>query len=346
MPCYHPLKGFVVGRTDAGKRKIKVTSYDVNHLERIDEEHPWICVPDEHTVYSDVVFPSFDIPCGKCIGCRLDYSRSWAARCLLEIKEHDSNYFVTLTYDDNHLPLSMGTLPDTGEMVTTATLVKSDFQKFMKRLRKAADEKIRFFACGEYGDRTARPHYHAILFGLHLDDLRFYKRVGDFNYYTSEWLSKIWPFGFVVVGEACFETAAYVARYVTKKLNGAAAEKYEQLGIIPEFCLMSRRPGIAAGYVEEKGLSLLDDEYIFVGTDKGAKKFRPPKYFKRRFDSFFEDTDIVYCVKQDADSEASIRLMESIKRLQSDQTDVSYLEMLAAQEAVQKAKMRGLERSL
>lgn len=128
---------------------------------------------------------------------------------------------------------------------------------------------------GEYGDQTFRPHYHALLFGLRLDDLRFYKRVGDYNYYNSPWLQKLWPFGFVVVGEACFETAAYTARYITKKLNGEAADKYKMLNIQSEFALMSRKPGIGGAYVERNIDSILDDEYIYVSTPDGGKKFPP-----------------------------------------------------------------------
>lgn len=351
MSCYHPLKGFIIGKTDAGKNIMKITSYEVDHLERPDESRSYMPIMEKEKVYSDVVYPSYDIPCGHCIGCRLQYSLDWAARIVCESAQFSENYFITLTYDDAHLPLSSGLVPDTGEIVTTATLVKEDWQKFMKRLRKAydkkyPDEKLRFYMAGEYGDKNFRPHYHAIIFNLHLDDLQFYKRCGDFNYYVSPWLNELWPFGYVVVGECNWQTAAYVARYVTKKLNGKVAEKYEMLGLIPEFALMSRRPGIASAYCEEKGKHLLDYEYMIVSTPDGGRKFRPPKYFKRKFDSFFESDDMLYCVKQDEKAEASIRLMESIKQLQEDQTDLSYIELLAVSEEAQKAKIRGLERSL
>ena len=105
---------------------------------------------------------------------------------MLELQYHDSAYFVTLTYDDFHIPKAYYPDPETGEVHTSYTLCKRDFQLWMKRLRKKfSDDKIRFFACGEYGGQTKRPHYHAIVFGLHLNDLVKYKTVkeGD-SYYT------------------------------------------------------------------------------------------------------------------------------------------------------------------
>ena len=131
------------------------------------------------------------VPCGQCIGCRIDRSRQWANRCMLELQYHDSAYFVTLTYDDLHVPKAYYPDPDTGEAHQSLTLCKRDFQLWMKRLRKRfSDDKIRFFACGEYGGSTHRPHYHAIVFGLHLDDLVKYKTVqegdGYYTYYNSD----------------------------------------------------------------------------------------------------------------------------------------------------------------
>lgn len=352
MPCYHPLKGFIIGETTKGKPKIKVTSYNVHHLERKGEGSQWICVPDEKEIYPDVLYPAFDIPCGHCIGCRLAYSRDWAARCVLEQKQHNSSYFITLTYDDLHLVWSASVDEDTGEILGTPTLVKRDFQLFMKRLRKKYEKKykgskLRFFAAGEYGDKSFRPHYHAIIFGLVLDDLVPYKGSGSFRLYTSDWLQELWPNGMVVVGEATFETAAYVARYVCKKVNGSEKEKYDKLGIIPEFSLMSRKPGIAAYYVDENIEHLLDDLYISVSTATGGKKFPAPKYFKRKYDAFFEQQDMLrYSCIQDQMSEASRRQLESIKQQKSGMTSLSYLDLLAVQEAAQVAKLKGLERSL
>lgn len=362
MPCYHPLKGFIIGFTDNYKNKLKITDYKVDHLEYNEIKNIYEKIYTKERKYNDapVFYPEYDIPCGRCIGCRLKYSSEWAARCCLELKRHDSSYFVTLTYDDCHVPYSTGIVPETGELVTTTTLVKRDVQLFMKRLRKKYaekyDNKIRYFLAGEYGDKTFRPHYHAIIFGLRLDDLEFYKRSGDFNLYTSKWLEDIWSvpnthpaerLGMVVVGEANFETAAYVARYVTKKLNGKEAEKYEQLGIIPEFSLMSRKPGIGGDYADENIEHMLDDMYLNLSTPNGGKKLPIPKFYKRKFDAFFEDQDILqyYQWKEDR-LKASRRVMESIKQQQLNNTTLSYLDLLQVNEVNQKAKIKGLERSL
>lgn len=203
------------------------------------------------------------VPCGKCVGCRLEYSRQWANRCMLELQYHDSAYFVTLTYDDYHVPRSYYADPETGEAQASLTLDKRDWQLFMKRLRKAhPDDKIRFFMCGEYGPNTFRPHYHAIIFGLHLDDLVPWSRSDQgYQYYRSESLERAWsvkttfdgidgetcatplaPIGYALVGEVTWETCAYTARYIMKKLNGPEAQFYSDFNLQPPFVLMSRKP--------------------------------------------------------------------------------------------------------
>ena len=153
------------------------------------------------------------VPCGQCLGCRLDYSRMWAVRCYHESQLHDKNMFITLTYDDEHVPWSAVT----GEQ----TLVKKDLQLFWKRLRKHFDKlgiKIRYYGAGEYGDYTNRPHYHAIVFGCDMDDKQLYKlsELG-FPYYVSDTLDKIWEKGQCLVADVSVDTCAYVARYVVKE---------------------------------------------------------------------------------------------------------------------------------
>lgn len=150
--------------------------------------------------------PELRLPCGQCVGCRLERSRQWALRCVHEASLHDSNLFVTLTYDDEHLP-------------EFNSLYYPDFQKFMKRLRKKfSRENIRFYMCGEYGETTLRPHYHVILFNFDLPDRRLYRRShsGD-HLFTSEILTKIWGKGFCPFGNVTFQSAAYTARYIMKK---------------------------------------------------------------------------------------------------------------------------------
>lgn len=272
MSCYHPQTAVVLGvDPHTGKKALKFLG--------------------EKAVAS-LLYPGKEViqlPCGQCVGCRIDRSRQWANRCMLELQYHDSAYFVTLTYDDEHVPKAYYTDPATGEAYTSLTLCKRDFQLWMKRLRKKfSDDKIRFFACGEYGGETKRPHYHAIVFGLHLHDCVKYKTVreGDsyYTYYNSESIQETWPNGFVVVGEVTWESCAYVARYVTKKLSGPQAEFYEKFNLVPEFSDMSRRPGIARQYYDEHGKDIYEHAYINVSTPTGGRKFKPPRYFDRLFD--------------------------------------------------------------
>lgn len=177
------------------------------------------------------------VPCGKCASCKCDYSRDWANRMILELQDHDEAMFLTLTYNDEHLPLSAKGFP---------TLVKRDVQLFLKRLRKyLGDKRIRYYLAGEYGTRTHRPHYHAIIYGIGIncfDDLVFrgYNKLGH-PYFTSPTLEGIWSNGFISFSSVSWRTCNYVARYVLKK----QAEREDCEGVcLPPFNLSSRKPGI------------------------------------------------------------------------------------------------------
>lgn len=187
------------------------------------------------------------------------------------------NCYLTLTYDDEHVPWSK----ETGEQ----TLRKSDLQDFMKRLRYYLHPlKVRFFACGEYGDETHRPHYHIILFGYDFSDKYFYKFSKDgFPYYISPTLTSIWGKGHCSVAAVSFESCAYVARYVTKKLTGEAGEKaYE--GIQPEFINMSRRPGIGKDWYDQYKNDIYPyDEAILQGNN-GTRVLRVPRYYDKQLE--------------------------------------------------------------
>ena len=198
MSCYHPLIAAPSGeKTKLGKDKYKILGA-AEDFEEIRRNEVGIL-----------------IPCGKCIGCRLDYSRRWADRMMLELETAGCGVFLTLTYDnDNILWLDDN---ESGEKV--GTLVKRDCQLFMKRLRKYyGDLSIRFFLAGEYGDKTKRPHYHCIFFGVSLinigDCIYFGKNELGQNYYTSENLTRIWSKGHVLVANVSWQTCAYVARYI------------------------------------------------------------------------------------------------------------------------------------
>ena len=153
------------------------------------------------------------IPCGQCTGCRLRKRKDWATRMELEAysQSKENIWFITLTYDDDHVP-TQDTV--TGEIYkgginiwkgtserprTTQTLSVEDTQLFIKRLRKAVKEPLRYFLAGEYGDNTARPHYHMILYGWHPDDLKPIHKLSRHGHYTSDKLVKIWGQGTVVI---------------------------------------------------------------------------------------------------------------------------------------------------
>lgn len=203
-----------------------------------------------------------DLPCGQCIGCRLERSRQWAVRCMHEASLHEENSFLTLTYDDQHLPSDL-------------SLRVSDFQNFMKRLRKSiAPRRVRYYHCGEYGEAFARPHYHALLFGYSSPDRKFFSKRGDNRVFTSDSMSRLWPHGFSVEGDVTFDSAAYVARYVMKKVTGDRAEVH-YAGRHPEYTTMSRRPGIGAGWFAK----FASDVYPLDRVVVNGKDTRPPRFY-------------------------------------------------------------------
>ena len=194
-----------------------------------------------------------EVACGQCLGCRLDKSRMWAARIVHESTLHPENCFVTLTYDDEHMPRLFSGGP--------GTLRKKDFQDFMKRLRwRFPGRKIRYYHCGEYGEQLDRPHYHACLFNLSFgfDQTLFHVRK-EHQLFVSKTLDDLWPHGFASVGELTFESAAYVARYCVKKVTGEKAHNHylraDEYGVAywlePEYSTMSRRPGIGRDWYEK-----------------------------------------------------------------------------------------------
>ena len=323
MACYHPLKGFDTGTlTINNKPKYIIKPYD-SVLYNIDG--------------TEMDF--IEIPCGRCIGCRLAYSRMWADRCMAEATLHDESYFVTLTYDPDHVPYCID--QETGEIGKYQTLVKRDCQLFMKRLRKnyKYDNKIRFFLAGEYGLQTARPHYHVILFGLKLDDLVFYKKTPlGFNLYTSEFLNSVWNYqGYVIVAEVTWETCAYTARYIMKKQTGTASEFYEELNIQQEFTLMSRKPGIAKDFYDQHKLELLKYREVDISTQKGGRKIRSVKYF----DKFL---DIDYPEEREEIKSNLKKQMEVIKAKKLENTSLSYMEMLEVSEDIKINRIKKLPR--
>lgn len=185
----------------------------------------------------DILTPFKDgitaIPCGKCVGCRVDKANDWATRASIEATQYKKNCFLTLTYDNEHLPEG-------------GKLQKEDLQKFWKRLRKHIQpERIRYICCGEYGLRTKRPHYHAIIFNFYPEDAKTWgKNHEKDDLKTSKTIENLWGKGFVVVAPANYETAAYVARYCVKKAYGKKLS--EPKGKPKEFILASKMPAIGS----------------------------------------------------------------------------------------------------
>lgn len=215
----------------------------------------------------------FEVPCGQCIGCRLERARQWAVRCVHEAQMHDENCFITLTYNNDNLP-------------EDKSVHKRHLQLFFKRLRRKIGKELRYYACGEYGDRLGRPHYHACIFGVDFHDkthLRgsnyrwhrnHFKKGHVHDLYRSTLLEDRWPYGYSTVGELTFESAGYVARYCTKKITGEKSkDHYGDKN--PEFALMSSRPGIGYSWYQKYKTDVYPKDFF---TINGVKN-KPPRYY-------------------------------------------------------------------
>jgi len=212
--------------------------------------------------------PHAAVPCGQCLGCRLDWAADWALRCEKEAKLWPYNSFVTLTYNDEELPIGAS---------TRSTVSKREFQLFMKRLRFELGEGIRFFASGEYGDKNDRAHYHALLFNCHFPDQLQWRVSRGHTLYRSAILERLWPYGFSTIGPVNFQTANYVARYVVKKLRGSLAQQ-QYADREPPFALMSRNPGIGAHWLAKHASDVYPTGTIVYGEGRVR---RAPRYFDK-----------------------------------------------------------------
>lgn len=251
MPCYHPIHAYKDKSTDSGKTVVVFNRNDSWRGERL------------------------ELPCGQCIGCRLERARQWALRCVHESQLYERNCFITLTYDERHLPKATGVCGVCKVRHAIAgSVCVSEFQRFMKRLRRAYGPGIRFFHCGEYGDENRRPHYHALLFNHDFEDKKVFSGDSSRRVYTSDALAALWPLGFSTVGDVTFESAGYVARYSLKKVTGKKQEAFYG-GRRPEYCTMSRRPGIGARWFERfSGDVYPVDRVVHRGVCS-----RPPRYY-------------------------------------------------------------------
>jgi hypothetical protein len=242
-----------------------------------------------------------------------------------EAQMHECSVFVTLTYDDEHLPKN-------------GSLDYGDFQKFMRRLRKKKGS-CRFYMCGEYGDLNGRPHFHAALFGVDFEDREPFRTLpSGSRIWTSKELELLWPFGYSSLGQVTFESAAYIARYVCKKVTGEGSNEHysrvnletgEVIAMEPEFCSMSLKPGIGQTWLEKYGFGDVfpHDRVVMAGREQPVPRFY--KQWLRKRDAFMSD---------DLDFER----MKKAEKYVDDCTEAR----LAEREQVAKARLRFKKRGL
>lgn len=240
-----------------------------------------------------------------------------------EAQLYERNVFITLTYDNENLP-------------ENRSLDLTHFQKFMKRLRKKFGANIRFYHCGEYGDRYGRPHYHACIFNLDFPDKTIIRITPQgHKLYASKTLDDLWGFGLTRIGDVTFESAAYCARYIMKKITGdPAKEHYEYVSEdgeifnrVPEYTTMSRRPGIGAAWLDKYYRDVYPSDEVIIN----GKRYRPPKAYDARFEII--DPDMLVRVKHG-------REVAGFRHRANNTPD-----RLKVREAVQRRKLERLKRN-
>lgn len=255
----------------------KASSVDINYFEEDYENH----------LYKSRFI---QIPCGRCIGCRIDYSRSWADRMTYHYLTcpNDINWFVTLTYDPDMLEKHLSCKND----FYLYSLDYTHKDEFLTRLRnKYRKCDIDYYFSGEYGGETARPHLHAIIYNAPFDDLVFWKTNDNGDpIYISDQLQSLWDYGFCTISPFTWTSAAYTARYVEKKSFGYNAQEYKAFGLLPERSFSSRRPAIAKEYYIQNYKSLWANNGLDVGREvNSCGKLGIPRYFRKLASSGTKD---------------------------------------------------------
>lgn len=310
MPCFYPIRGYRSNSPNENGRYPVVFNFKAGLADR-----------------------PFSIPCGQCIGCRIERSRSWAIRCVHEASLYESNCFITLTYSDEFLSADRN-------------LLVEDTQLFWKRLRKKFGKGIRYFMCGEYGERFGRPHYHACVFNFDFPD-KVFKRVnaiGD-RIYSSDSLQKIWGMGDCEIGAVSYASAAYVARYVLKKITGPDAEQaywfVDDDGVChdrrSEFVTMSRRPGIGRGWLDRYTTDVFPRGYLI----HEGKRHRVPRFYDGLFELMIDQGPMKPLGQSRIDKIRSSRIRAASKK-----ADDSSLERRRVREIVQLERMKRLKREI
>jgi len=351
MPCTRPLQAYrsLTKKTQTDNQLISLKLKDVSQ-------------------YGP--YETFLLQCGQCQSCRITRSRQWALRCVHEADQWEHNCFITLTYADEHLQIETKECEkcpiykkrNPNEPCAKGSICKRDFQLFMKRLRKKFKGiepvpgtnrfPIRYFHCGEYGEKLTRPHHHACVFNFQFPDRVRHEAAPRFRapqeiegktyqLYTSKILSELWPMGYHRIGEVTWQSAAYVARYVTKKINGPEAaihylnghpdlETGECYYIEPEYITMSRRPGIGAYWFNKYGEKQYEKDYI---THLGIK-YGIPSYYDKLLDKL---------------PHANLKLIQKERRQRlskNPETMKQILQRLQARETLQNQRFQKLMRSI
>lgn len=193
------------------------------------------------------------VPCGKCRACRKTKINEWSGRLLHELSYYNNSCFATFTYSDDFIPDSN-------------SLRKQDFISYFKRLRKTTEKNFKYFACGEYGKKTKRPHYHALIFGLSPND-------------DDHVLEKCWKKGFSTFGTITPRSINYVCKYISKSLSGQAAyEEYDLTGREPIFRLISK--GLGRQWCIDNAQDLITNKCYTIG----GKKNTIPRYYLKVLD--------------------------------------------------------------
>lgn len=287
------------------------------------------------------------IPCGNCWSCKLNYSAQWATRIMSEVKESEHNYFVTLTYDDEHLPIAESIEYKENiyhnDGTWSGTLWEKDVQTFLNSLRKYFERKghkgIKYYYCGEYGTETLRPHYHMILMNCPLNINQFYNTHVDKNFkahWKSHEIENYWKKGMIDLAEVEWSSAAYVARYCMKKIsNNVDKSDYCKIGKIPEFVRMSRNPGIGMKYYHDHKYEIYDHDGIIMRTIKGnVGNVKPPKAWDKKLQE--EDPELYKKIKQ-----GRIKAKERADKLTKEITDYTdyQRERIKESKILEKGKM-------
>lgn len=295
MPCAKPRLALQNVRTGGQPRILAVGSNRDYILRHHNLSYKRIALH-----YGGFGFRAFDLPCkAHCLSCRIKYSYEWAIRCNHESQFHKQNAFLTLTYREEDLP-NYNHLND------------DHMTSFIREYRRTLDTPIKYLKCGEYGGKNHRPHYHCLIFGHQFDDLTHYKN----NLFNSKTLSRLWPHGYAVSGSVSFESAAYCARYATKKLSGNKNTHLKKYDIIdsytgevyeapPEYATMSNRGGgIGRSWIEKHADEVFTHDSVLVNS-----KFliKPPRFYDDVLQQLDSDRFLNLKLRRDAEREASGR---------------------------------------